>query len=332
MPTGITFGSQSQPIGQGFALNNTGNQIVDTIASIPAGNSYVITVAVSVSDNLPNGATIATTVSASTTTAETSLANNRGTANTTIVQTSALLASDPLDATKTDLVIGGTAGNDTILVSSGTGNQVFVVINGLRSGPYAPTGRIVAYGRAGNDSISVGSTIVLPAFLYGGPGNDVLSGGSGNNVLVGGDGNDVLVGNGARNILIGGASADRLYSATSSAPNGNLLIGDATTYDNNDAALMLLLKEWTSGASYAQQVSNARNGSLGVSLTAAQVIDDAAVDQLIGASASADWCWNKSGHDLLVALIISRTSHNARRRSKLALNRQRLSLVAGYWG
>ena len=37
LPGGTTFGSQSQPAGQGFALSNTGNQIDDTIASLAAG-------------------------------------------------------------------------------------------------------------------------------------------------------------------------------------------------------------------------------------------------------------------------------------------------------
>jgi uncharacterized repeat protein (TIGR01451 family) len=305
LPSGTTFGSQSQPNSQSFTLSNTGNDIDDTIASLRVGASDTITVVVNTSDALANGATISNTVWASTTTAERSLANNHATANTAIVETGVSLEPDPLDATKTDLVIGGTSGNDTIVVSSGVGNRVIVVMNGVRYGPYVPTGRIVAYGRAGNDSISVSPTISLSAFLYGGPGNDFLSGGSGDNVLVGGSGDDLLIGNGARNILIGGAGASRLDSGTpelaGSAQNRSILIGDSTTYDTNDLALMTLLKEWTSGATYAQQVSNTRNGSLGVPLTAAQIVDDGSVDQLSGTWADVDWFWNKSGRDVLVS-------------------------------
>jgi uncharacterized repeat protein (TIGR01451 family) len=303
LPSGITFASQSQLAGQALALSNAGSQINDTVASLPAGATVTFAILAGVSDGLTSNA-ISNTVSASTTTAEISLANNHGTASTTIAQSGVSLEPDPLDATKTDLVIGGTSGNDTITVSSGTGNQVIVVMNGHRYGPYAPTGRIVAYGRAGNDTISVSPTISLPAFLYGGPGNDFLSGGSGNNVLVGGDGNDVLVGNGAHNILIGGSGTDRLNNGTpavaGSAQNKSILIGGATTYDNNDVALMKLLDEWTSGATFAQEVSNTRNGSLGVPLTAAQIVDDGAADLLNGLWAEADWFWNKSGHEELV--------------------------------
>ena len=233
-----------------------------------------LTVSAGVSDALTNGTTISNTASASTTTAETSLANNHGTANTVIAQTGVSLEPDPLDATKTDLVISGTPGNDTITVSSGAGSQVIVVMNGVHYGPFVPTGRIVAYGYAGNDSISVSTTISLSAFLYGGSGNNLLSGGSGNNVLVGGNGTNVLTGNGGHNVLIAGAGPARLFSGkpgvAGTARNGSILIAGSTAYDNNDVALMTLLEEWTSGPTYAQRVSNARNGSLGVPLTAAE--------------------------------------------------------------
>jgi len=52
----------------------------------------------------------------------------------------------------------------------------------------APAGtsfsRVVVYAGPGNDDGTVAGSITLPAWLYGGDGNDRLKGGNGNNVLV----------------------------------------------------------------------------------------------------------------------------------------------------
>jgi Ca2+-binding RTX toxin-like protein len=66
--------------------------------------------------------------------------------------------------------------------------------NVLLLAQFAPTARLIAYGGSGDDDIQVVGGISLPAWLYGGDGNDRLQGGDGNNVLVGGAGDDLLVG------------------------------------------------------------------------------------------------------------------------------------------
>mgnify|MGYP002065631757 CR=1 FL=1 len=45
----------------------------------------------------------------------------------------------------------------------------------------------------GNDTIQVSGSIGLPAWLYGGEGNDRVKGGAGDDVIAGGTGNDVSV-------------------------------------------------------------------------------------------------------------------------------------------
>jgi glucose/arabinose dehydrogenase len=88
-------------------------------------------------------------------------------------------------------------------------------------------------GRAGNDSISVNSSITLPATLKGGLGDDTLTGGGGDNVLIGGIGNDSLVGgsNGGsgENLLV----PDQL-STFSSSPTGNDTLDGGAGYSIAD--------------------------------------------------------------------------------------------------
>src|SRR5205814_734150 len=80
----------------------------------------------------------------------------------------------------------------------------------IRGSVSTPVDRIVVYGLAGNDDISLSSAIKVNSWLFGGDGNDRLKGGSGSNVLMGGNGDDVLIAGSSRDILIGGAGADRL--------------------------------------------------------------------------------------------------------------------------
>jgi Ca2+-binding RTX toxin-like protein len=110
----------------------------------------------------------------------------------------------------------------------------------------------VAYGQAANNYISVSPQITLPAFLYGGPGNNTLIAGGGNSVLVGGTGNNTLLSGHGDNILIAGLGGSTLNGSS----GNNLEIGGYTDYDNNDVALVKLLAEWSSADSYTTRVDN----------------------------------------------------------------------------
>ena len=117
------------------------------------------------------------------------------TASWSINISAAAFEPDPNNPTLTDLVVGGTTGSDTILFQPGSApGSVNVTLNGSSLGTFKPTGRIIAFGQAGNDLISVSSAITLTAELHAGTGDDVLIGGGGDNILVGGTGNDTLIG------------------------------------------------------------------------------------------------------------------------------------------
>jgi Ca2+-binding RTX toxin-like protein len=221
-----------------------------------------------------------------------------------------LLETDPGDATKTALVIGGTTGSDTITVTPAdpTGTTVGVLINGVLQGggPFAPTGYIIIYGQAGNDVIEIAAafinmqpvTVAIPALLFAGAGGDTLSvaGSSANNILVGGAGNNKLTGGSARDILIGGGGASALHAVI----GGGLLIAGSTIYNSNLAALVALSAEWgRTDRGYRDRVHDLfGDGSGGLNgsyfLNAASVIRDTAVSQLYGGTGS-DWVWIAAG-------------------------------------
>ncbi|HMC67265.1 MAG TPA: calcium-binding protein, partial [Gemmataceae bacterium] len=209
------------------------------------------------------------------------------------------LQTDPCDPTKTALVVQGTLGNDTIVFTPG-GNtgDISVKLNGASLGTFHPTGRIIAYGLAGDDDIQVAGSIDLSAWLFGGDGNDRLKGGNGPNVLEGGAGDDLLVGGSGRDLMVGGGGADRIIG------NGgdDILIGGYTSYDALDAALCAVMAEWTSNHDFATRVANINdqmnspgfanrlNGNFflidaGVGQT---VFNDSSKDVMTG-SAGSDW-------------------------------------------
>jgi ELWxxDGT repeat protein len=188
-----------------------------------------------------------------------------------------------------DLLIGGTAGDDVITVNpGGQGAGVSVNLNGASLGQFNPTGRIVVFGYAGNDDISVAGGVAQPAWLYGGDGNDRLKGGSGANVLLGGAGDDLLAGGSNRDLLIGGTGADRLVGDA----NDDILIAGSTAFDADPAALAAVLAEWTrTDADFQTRVGHLMNGgglNGAVCINATTVSDDNAYDVLTGSSGT-DW-------------------------------------------
>jgi Ca2+-binding RTX toxin-like protein len=191
------------------------------------------------------------------------------------------LEPDPINPTLTDLVVGGTTGPDTILFLSGSApGSVQVNLNGSTLGPFEPTGRIIAFGQAGNDQICVSSAITLPSELHGGAGDDLLVGGGADNILVGGTGDDILIGSGKHNVLIGGLGSDLLIGS-----GDDLMIAGATAYDDDSLALEAILAEWERPLSLASRITDLSQGiSAGgrtIALNAATTINDLAVDILM---------------------------------------------------
>lgn len=219
--------------------------------------------------------------------------NLSATASTVIHVTAVSLLPDPCDPNTTALFVGGTTADDTIVFHpNGNNGDITVSLNGTNLGTYHPTGRLVAYGQAGNDDIQVAGSISLPAWLYGDAGNDRLKGGSGNNVLMGGVGDDLLVGGSGRDLIIGGAGADRIVGNASD----DILIAGLTAFDTSHSALCAIMDEWTrTDQTYTQRVDHLRyggglNGSIKLDTEGsdATVFDDGAADILTGSSGT-DW-------------------------------------------
>ncbi|MGA2233021.1 MAG: putative Ig domain-containing protein, partial [Tepidisphaeraceae bacterium] len=104
-----------------------------------------------------------------------------------------------------ELKVTGTSGPDVISVTlNGAGTKLKVVGNGASAGSFKLSGLtgIHANGGPGADSITIGSTVTLPATLLGNGGADTLVGGDGDNVLIGGAGGDSLVGGAGTNLLV----------------------------------------------------------------------------------------------------------------------------------
>ena len=210
---------------------------------------------------------------------------------------------DPNNPGQNTLLITGTAGNDRIivdLVNGGTEIRARIIVPGpdvnLRF-TAANINKIVVFAGAGNDSVRVSSRIFVSANLNGEAGNDRLYGGSGNDLIRGGAGNDRLVGGKGNDLLLGEADIDRIYGQAGfdifiggtgadflvATRNENILIGGTTSFDNDDAALLQIMAQWSGPGTFQQ-----RTDALLAVLNNTSVIDDAAVDLLISGR-NPDW-------------------------------------------
>jgi hypothetical protein len=215
----------------------------------------------------------------------------------TIFAVTATVQADPGDAARSALVVQGTAGADTLVLSPGAGNAVALSVNGQSVGSFAAPGgtafaHLLVYGNGGADTIRLAGNLSVPAFLFGGDGNDTLdaSGSTANNVLLGGAGNETLIGGRGRDLLIGGTGADTLNAGS----GGAILIGGTTDFDANIPALLAIMKEWgRTDADYNTRVkhlSGSQSGGLNGSyrLSKSTIHDDNAIDYLYG-GAGLDW-------------------------------------------
>jgi len=154
-------------------------------------------------------------------------------------------------------VVGGDAGNDFLYGEAGDDQ--------LQGG----IGNDYLFGGLGNDR------------LFGQAGNDNLFGENGNDILVGGTGNDRLWGGIGKDLLIGGDGNDTLYGEG----HDDILVADSTSQDEDEAALMAVLQEWSSSRSYSERVNNIRTG---FALNGGTIQDDGRPDTLWG-NGGQDW-------------------------------------------
>jgi phospholipase C len=176
---------------------------------------------------------------------------------------SAYVQPDAENPGKFTLVVQGTEGNDNIHVTL-DGGELHVQIDG--SGVHydhffaQSISRLEVYGLGGNDHITVAKDVTVPAFLFGGSGNDVIQAGGGPSVIVGGSGHNTLVGGSGADILIGGSGSSTLKAGS----GGAILIGGTFTLGADLTALQALEAEWSrTDETYAQKVAHLSGGATG---------------------------------------------------------------------
>jgi RHS repeat-associated protein len=205
-----------------------------------------------------------------------------------------------------DLVWGGRTGNDAVFFIPTLRPDTILVFTMMLDGQVVNqrhsvsgvTGRIVAYGQGGNDTLIAELVQNRTVQFFGDDGNDVLVGGFRADTLEGGDGDDILLsgtwtqdqgdvlrGGRGRDLLVGHWGGDTFDGGE----GDDLLIAGRLNFPDLPSAVMALHAEWTSERDYATRIANltgSGNGPRANGNTFLQpgitVLDDGAVDTLIG--------------------------------------------------
>jgi hypothetical protein len=205
------------------------------------------------------------------------------------------------------LFYDGAKRNERIELRPAVDNQLSVFIDNALRGTFkaADFGRIILYGRNGDDFIFLYPEITKDAHLDGGGGNDRIEGGLGNDILLGNAGNDIVFGGPAgRDLILGGDGADLLRGPDSRGrsleDDQDLLLAGRTAYDADDPALCAILAEWVSTRDYARRVDRLQRGVDGLPvLDTTTIFRDGFADQLKGGP-GVDWYFATLGEDLLI--------------------------------
>lgn len=113
-----------------------------------------------------------------------------------------------------NLVIGGTGNSDVVTISANDGGVRIVYNRVTYVLPMNDGARIIFYGGAGSDRLTVSTKVDFPIEAHGGDGNDTMLGGSGDDTLFGDAGNDSLMGSAGNDLVEGGEGNDTLGGLT----------------------------------------------------------------------------------------------------------------------
>jgi Ca2+-binding RTX toxin-like protein len=195
----------------------------------------------------------------------------------------------------TELVLTPTGSGWDGAVTKTKGSTTVTVEPVHIDGGASALGRLVVYGQAGNDAITVGNDITQDVWVWAGAGSDSVRGGAGNDVLIGGAGDDLLAGGNGRDLLVGGAGADKLVGDAAD----DILVAGYTDYDTNAAALSQVMAEWTrTDATFLTRIADLRAGvgpARTVKLNDTTVHDDQSVDLLTGGDGNDWFLFNQDG-------------------------------------
>ena len=185
------------------------------------------------------------------------------------------------------LGLRGTNSDDVIQVER-IGNQYKLTLNGQSAfvdGANSLQGVIVD-GMAGNDHITIDSSVNVFTGVLGGKGNDVIQGGGGDNYLMGDAGNDTIYSGSAssNNHISGGAGNDTIHC------------GVAGTEAHGDKGNDSLYADYA----YATLYGDAGNDYLDAGGRSSKLYGGAGNDTLTGENNSVtDWIYGGAGNDIL---------------------------------
>lgn len=184
------------------------------------------------------------------------------------------LVDDPLGGGKM-LVVEGTNAADTIdIIPGNRRGEVRAIVNGIASPAFRPDTRVLVFGYAGNDAITVSPHVRTTAWLVGGYGDDAIRAGGASSLLLGFEGKDTLIGGLGRDVLIGGLGEDQLVGKK----RGDQLVGGTTVIDNNPIELQRALNGWAGWSRWSWcDWSSQSSGRI----TDSMVFEDEASDTLI---------------------------------------------------
>ncbi|MDW8260998.1 MAG: PKD domain-containing protein [Phycisphaerales bacterium] len=215
------------------------------------------------------------------------------TVTVTAPSTTASVLPDPLNPSKSALLIYGTSCADVIVVLANSHGALHAGISGtiqfgtLAPLPGKPFGRVIIHGNAGNDIIVV-ATLSIPAAVFAGTGHDSVLSGCGNDMLVGGEGNDRLYANSGNDLVIGGNGADVLRGDA----GNDVLIAGTTDYDSNLFSLHAIATGVIPLSTSFMHDDSSRDtltGGLGTDRFFANQIDGVIADIVTDQSGSESW-------------------------------------------
>jgi autotransporter-associated beta strand protein len=209
-----------------------------------------------------------------------------------------VVATPPSDLKGTIITPVDAAGDLSVYLNGSTTAASIALTSGGTALAALPTGHILVYGNNGGSADAVHlkagtKAIAVPAFLFGGTGNEILdvSGSSANNVLVGGNGKNALTGGSGRDILIGGPN----YSGLSGGKGQDILLSGTTSYGQNIPALNALMTEWANTSeSISTRETNLQNGggANGSYVLNANTVQTDVPQELIVPGSSQNWIIN----------------------------------------
>ncbi len=165
---------------------------------------------------------------------------------------------------------------------------------------------VLIRGLAGDDVIDLsGLSILTPAIVDAGYGDDDVTGTPAADILLGRRGADTLVGGGGMDIVIGGAGADVVAGDSLTGDSDeDVLIAGAVTNAIDLTALDAALTTWTGPGNYNERIEAIRDQGF---IRNETVLDDQAIDQLLspfdGTQSAFDWYFTTvdapSGNDVI---------------------------------